>query len=237
MMAQISILNPTQAKGEGDDAMGFSLIELMLATLVIFIVVTGSIELTLRSLKSFNQGVAREALESAITEDIGWLRAYSKSWHCEVGPYQGCKVKTKGLASAINYRPEIYDPSNQSDYQAFRQYCLNRLNNNSTSTPAHQMLYDAASISTSEPYYPPNPIVNIDDPTTETDESTLGLELTLSLANAPKMAQSYKIYRTLNVDPGGNSITVRYFTKTTDDPTLAIHKSNKLFVEATAWCP
>lgn len=236
-MARITIPNPTHAQGKGNHALGFSLIELMLATLVIFIVVTGSIELTLRSLKSFNQGVAREALESAITEDIGWLRAYSKSWHCEVGPYQGCKVKTKGLASAINYRPEIYDPSNQSDYQVFRQYCLNRLSGNSTNTPAHQMLFDAASIAASEPYYPPNPIVNADNPTTETDESALGLEVALDLSKTPKIAQSYKIYRTLKVDPGGNSITVRYFTKTTDEPTLTIYKSNKLFVEATAWCP
>jgi len=207
-----------------DPDSGFSLIELIVAAVIIFTVITGSIELTLRSLKTFNQGVAREALESLISDDIGWLRAYSKSWHCQVGPYEGCKVKTKGLASAINYRPEIYDPSSSSAYQDFRSYCLNRSESTSTETPAHQMLYDAAASDADGNYDPPNPIVYPD-------------ELKLNLARAPKAAQSYSLYRTLLVDPGGNSVTVRYFTKPSDQPTLPLNKIDKLFVEATAWCP
>lgn len=217
--------NPYQWQGR--QASGFSLIELMIATIIIFIVVTGSIELTLRAINLFKQSAAREALEALVSEDIGWLRAYSKSWHCQVGPYEGCKTKTKGLASAINYRPEIYSPDSTSEYQAFRSLCQNRSDSTSTETPAHQMLYDAAEIASDDPYSPPNTILQL----------SLGEEIALNTVSTPLIAKSYRIYRTLDVDTGGNSVTVRYHTKTSDKPYVSINKSSKLFIEATAWCP
>lgn len=205
----------------------------MIATVIITIVVIGSVESALRSFKIFNQGAAREAIEAVIANDLSWLRAYSKSWHCEVGPYEGCKVKSSGIASAVNYRPEIFSSNNTSDYQQFKTWCNNRFSSTSTSTPAHQMLSDAASMSTTSNYAPPNP--------------TTSSEIALNLSNAPGIASNYKLYRTITVDPQidsngnfvaqGNSATVRYYTKSTDSNYIKINKSEKLFVEATAWCP
>lgn len=213
--------------------LGFSLAELMIATVIITIVVIGSVESALRSFKIFNQGAAREAIEAVIANDLSWLRAYSKSWHCEVGPYQGCKVKSSGIASAVNYRPEIFSSDDTSDYQQFKTWCNNRFSSTSTSTPAHQMLSDAASISATSSYAPPNPATSS--------------ETALNLGNSPGIASGYKLYRIITVDSQtdddgnfvaqGNSATVRYYTKNTDGKYIRINKAEKLFVEATAWCP
>ena len=205
-------MNGLHIHPSSDKSPGFSLVELMVATVIITIVVMGSVEAALRSLKIFNQGAAREALEAVIANDISWLRAYSKSWHCEVGPYQGCKVKSSGIASAVNYRPEIFSNSNTSDYQQFETWCNNRFNSTSTATPAHQMLSDAAAISTSSSYAPPNPATSS--------------ETSLSMSNAPSIASGYKVYRTITVNSQtdaagtfvaqGNSATIRYYTKSTE---------------------
>jgi prepilin-type N-terminal cleavage/methylation domain-containing protein len=202
---------------------GFTLVEVIAAAAIITIVILGTIEASLKSLKIFNQATAREGLEAVASEDIGWLRAYSKSWHCEVGPYEGCKVKSQGLASAVNYLPEIYSEDINSDYDRFKHLCLNRFVAGSASTPAHQMLSDAAATDADGNYDPPNPVASE--------------ELTLDLSEAPQPSQSYKLYRTITVDPTGNSVEVSYYTKSNDSPTMKFRKIEKLFIEATAWCP
>lgn len=210
------------------ETLGFSLIELVVATTITIVVVLGSIEIALRSLRIFNQGVAREALEAVISDDIAWLRAYSKSWHCEVGPYEGCKVRSQGLASAVNYRPEIFSADPDSDYQQFKTWCLNRYIPGSTATPAHQLLYEASLTDSDGTYDPPNPVtVN---------------KIALNLASAPSLAQKYNIYRTIEVvvhseEFAGNALRVRYFTDISDSDPVKISKSEQLFIEATAWCP
>lgn len=210
------------------ETIGFSLIELIVATTITIIVVLGSIEIALRSLRIYNQGVAREALEAAISEDIAWLRAYSKSWHCEVGPYEGCKIRSQGLASAVNYRPEIFSADPDSDYQQFKAWCLNRYVPESTATPAHQLLYEASLTDSDGVYDPPNPVtVN---------------KIALNLENASSLAQKYNVYRTIEIvshseEFSGNAIRVRYFTEESDPSYIKINKSEQLFIEATAWCP
>lgn len=202
---------------------GFSIIEVIVATLIISVVVMGSVEGALRSLRIFNNGVARENLEAVISDDSSWLRAYSKAWHCEVGPYESCKVRTQGLSSAVNYRPEIFSSLSTSDYDQFKAWCQNRLVSNSTQTPAHQMLSDAAAISLAAAYAPPNTVQSN--------------QLTLNLSKASTLAQKYKVYRTISVSNSGNSITVNYYTLASDNPYMKLNKSFQFFVEATAWCP
>lgn len=201
---------------------GFTLIELITATFILAVVIIGTVQATLSSLRVFNRGSTLDALETASANDLRWLRAYSKSWHCQVGPYQGCAKNAQGLASSLNYLPEIYSEATGSDYAKFKTLC-NWALLSGTTKPANQFISDAQNAATAGLTPPPNPIA-----TTET---------TISLSTAPSIAKQYKLYRSITVDSSGNSVDVSYYTKASDTPTLNFEKTDKLFIEATAWCP
>ena len=214
---------------------GWSIIEVLAALAIISLVIASTVRASLRSLQIFNQGAAREGIEQTISKDLGWLRAYSKSWHCQVGPYEGCIIKASGIASAVNYLPEIYSENTSSDYYKFKLWCNNRSQvTTGVTTPAKQFITDASLIATGN-YQPPNPI-----PTSESQETLI------SLVDAPSQSHAYKVYRTLKTVPTnseeeafltGNAVLVNYYTKATDSPYMRIQRSEQLFIEAAAWCP
>jgi type II secretory pathway pseudopilin PulG len=199
---------------------GFTIIEIVVASVVVLIALAGVANSLISSLSVANKASVNDALEAAIAEDSSWLKAYAKSWNCQTGPYSGCVSKTAGLASAVNYLP-VYSDTAGSSYVKFKTWCSNRPGSSSSPSPAHQLVTDAATASPA----PPN---------------TVQLPETLiSMSTAPAVAQSYKLYRTISVDPsnGGNAINVTYATKSTDTPTRPFQRSMTLFVEASAWCP
>lgn len=202
---------------------GFTLLELIAATTILAIVTIGTVQATISSLRLFNQAAARDAMETTISNDLRWISAYSKSWHCQVGPYQGCIKNTQGLASSVNYLPEIYSEATDSAYAKFKLMCNNRADSTSTQKPSNQFITDAANAAALGLSPPPNPI--------KVSEQ----ELTLS--DSPINVYGYRLYRNIDLDSSGNGIDVSYYTKSTDSPTLKLHKNVKLFIEATAWCP
>ena len=221
---------------------GFSLVEVMVSLTVIALVSLSTIQATIQSLRIFDQGSAREGIEQAISNDLGWLRAFSKSWHCQVGSYEGCLIKSQGIASAINYRPFNYSEDPTTPFGRFKLLCTNRdlvkvgftPSSSSDWFPAFELLNKASQITGS--YSPPN-VVPWPAEMTET---------VLDLSEAPRASQNYTVYRTLKTIPtnsyeesflNGNSIVVRYFTKASDTPYIRIQRQEQLFVEATAWCP
>lgn len=214
---------------------GWSIVEVLAALAIVSLVIASTVQASLRSLQIFNQGAAREGIEQTISKDLGWLRAYSKSWHCQVGPYEGCITKASGIASAVNYLPEIYSENVNSDYYKFKLWCNNRSQaKTGATTPAKQFITDASLI-TSGNYQPPNSI-----PTSESQEKLI------NLSDAPTQSRAYKIYRTLKTIPvnleeetflTGNAVLVNYYTKITDTPYMRIQRTEQLFIEATAWCP
>lgn len=227
---------------------GFTLIEVMAASVIISIVILATIQAILRSLEIFDQGSARAGIDQAISNDLGWQRAYSKSWHCQVGPYAGCTIQAPGIASAINYRPSEYSEDPNSSYGRFAHLCGNRGQLNSpiqiptdsspvsddTWFPAYQLLYDGSNITGQ--LAPPNLIPWPPE----------SVEVILDMSQAPRASRNYRIYRTIQSVPTtayeqsfltGNSIVVRYFTKPTDDPYIRVQREEQLFIEATAWCP
>jgi type II secretory pathway pseudopilin PulG len=214
---------------------GWSIVEILAALAIISLVIASTVQASLKSLQIFNQGAAREGIEQVISEDLGWLRAFSKSWHCQVGPYEGCITKANGIASAVNYLPEIYSEDTSSDYYKFKLLCTNRNQVKSgAATPASQLLVDASLINSGN-YQPPNPV-----PTIESKE------VLINLNNAPAQSKAYKIYRTLKSIPTtteeeafltGNAILVNYYTKSSDRPYMRIQRIEQLFIEAAAWCP
>lgn len=216
-------------------ARGFSIIEVLAALAIISLVIASTTQASLQSLQVFNRGAAREGIEQSISNDLGWLRAYSKSWHCQVGPYVGCLVKTQGIASAVNYLPELYSENINSDYNEFKLLCTNRDNAASGAiTPARQFLIDASSLGNSS-YRPPNPIPSIEQQETKLD-----------LSEAPNQSKDYKVYRSLKTIPTtsqeeefltGNAVIVHYYTKESDRPYTRVRRTEQLFIEATAWCP
>jgi len=228
-------LMPSSSEYRGHGHEGWSIVEVLAALSIISLVIASTVQASLRSLQIFNQGAAREGIEQTISKDLGWLRAYSKSWHCQVGPYEGCITKASGIASAVNYLPEIYSENTNSDYYKFKLWCNNRSQAISgATTPAKQFIADASLI-TSGNYQQPNPV-----PTSESRE------ILISLDDAPPQSHAYKVYRTLKTTPTnseeealltGNAVLVNYYTKAKDSPYMRIQRSEQLFIEATAWCP
>jgi type II secretory pathway pseudopilin PulG len=199
---------------------GFTIVEIVVASVVVLIALAGVANSLISSLSVANKASVNDALEAAIAEDSSWLKAYAKSWNCQTGPYSGCVTKTPGLASAVNYLP-VYSDTAGSAYVNFKTWCSNRPGSTASPSPAHRLITDAASATPVAP-------------------NTVQLaETAISMSNAPKVAQSYKLYRTIAVASakGGNAIDVTYTTKTTDTPTRPFQRSMTLFIEASAWCP
>lgn len=220
---------------------GFSLMEMIMAAAIFFVAMAGASTAIIGAIQISTRAAVRDAIEAAVTLDLNWLRAYAKSWHCQTGPYANCLNITSGSvlsSSALNYQPP-YDPSPSSAYQQFAILCANR-NSSSLATPAHQLLIDANGIASGSTNPPPPPL-----PIPATAGVEQAMPLSSSSLNAPALAKSYRLYRTITVPSdavhpnwfNGNYLSIRYYTKPTDSPTLGFQRVASVFVEATSWCP
>ncbi len=220
---------------------GFSLMEMIVAAAIFFVAMAGASTAIIGAIQISTRAAVRDALEAAVTVDLNWIRAYAKSWRCQTGPYANCLNITGGSAlsaSALNYQPP-YDPSPSSAYQRFATLCANRTTS-SLATPAHQLLIEANGIASGSTNPPPPPV-----PIPATAGVEQAMPLSSSSLNAPALAQSYRLYRTITVPAdavnpnfyNGNYLSIRYYTKPTDTPTLSYQRVASVFVEATSWCP
>ena len=227
--------------GQQGKRRGFSLMEMIVAAAIFFVAMAGASTAIIGAIQISTRAAVRDALEAAVTLDLNWIRAYAKSWHCQTGPYANCLNITSGSplsASALNYQPP-YDPTAGSAYQQFSTLCTNRYSS-SIATPAHQLLIDANGIASGSTNPPPPPL-----PIPATAGVEQAMPLSTSSLNAPTLAKRYRLYRRISVptDPAnlnfsnGNYLSIRYYSKSTDTPTLAFQRVASVFVEATSWCP
>ena len=227
--------------GQQGKRRGFSLMEMIVAAAIFFVAMAGATMAIIDAIQISTRATVRDALEAAVTLDLNWIRAYAKSWHCQTGPYASCLNITSGSAlssSALNYQPP-YDPIPGSAYQRFATLCTNR-NSSSLATPAHQLLIEANGIASGSTNPPPPPL-----PIPATPGVEQAMPLSSSSLNAPALAKSYRLYRQITVPAdavnpnwfNGNYLSIRYYTKSTDAPTLAFQRVASVFVEATSWCP
>ena len=215
--------------------------EMIVAATIFFVAMAGASTAIIGAIQLSTRAAVRDALEAAVTLDLNWIRAYAKSWHCQTGPYANCLNITSGSvlsSSGLNYQP-AYDPTPGSAYQQFATLCTNRYTS-SLATPAHQLLLEAHGIASGSTNPPPPPLPI---PTTAGVEQAI--PLSSSSLNAPDLAKSYRLYRQITVPAdavnpnlfNGNYLSIRYYTKSTDTPTLAFQRVASVFVEATSWCP
>jgi prepilin-type N-terminal cleavage/methylation domain-containing protein len=227
--------------GQQGNPRGFSLMEMIVAAAIFFVAMAGASTAIIGAIQISTRAAVRDALEAAVTLDLNWIRAYAKSWHCQTGPYASCLNITSGSAlssSALNYQPP-YDPTPGSAYQRFATLCTNR-NSSALATPAHQLLNEANGIASGSTNPPPPPL-----PIPATPGVEQAMPLSSSSLNAPDLAKSYRLYRQITVPAdavnpnwfNGNYLSIRYYTKSTDTPTLAFQRVASVFVEATSWCP
>ncbi len=227
--------------GQQGKRRGFSLMEMIVAAAIFFVAMAGATTAIIGAIQISTRAAVREALEAAVTLDLNWIRAYAKSWHCQTGPYASCLNITSGSAlsaSALNYQPP-YDPTPGSAYQQFATLCTNR-NSSALATPAHQLLIEANGIASGSTNPPPPPL-----PIPATAGVEQAMPLSSSSLNAPSLAKSYRLYRLITVpvdavNPNwfnGNYLSIRYYTKSTDTPSIAFQRVASVFVEATSWCP
>ena len=227
--------------GQQGNRRGFSLMEMIVAAAIFFVAMAGATTAIIGAIQISTRAAVRDALEAAVTLDLNWIRAYAKSWHCQTGPYASCLNITSGSAlsaSALNYQPP-YDPTPSSAYQRFATLCTNR-NSSSLLTPAHQLLIEANGIASGSTNPPPPPL-----PIPATPGVEQAMPLSSSSLHAPSLAKSYRLYRQITVPAdavnpnwfNGNYLSIRYYTKSTDAPTLAFQRVASVFVEATSWCP
>lgn len=189
---------------------GFTMIEVMLASILLLIVFAGIIQSFRGSILVSNRAAARDALEAAVSEDLSWIRDYSKIWHCQNGPYALAPANTnngcQAPGSALSYLPP-FNSSPTSRYQKFRDWCQN----NTIST---QFLTEGAT--TTVPPSRPNAFQQA------------------SITITPSLAQGASINRTISVT-GPNRLRITYQTPNTS--AVQVVRQTSVFIEAAAWCP
>ena len=214
---------------------GFSLIEMVVAAAIFFVAMAGATSTIMGSIDVAKRAAVRDAMEATVNLDLNWIRAYAKAWNCQTGPYSNCKDVTIPTPSTLSRSALNYLPDNNTyptGYTAFKTLCANRYSA-SIATPAHQLLIDAHGIASGSTT-PPPPLISIP----ATAESETPIPLSTSGLNAPEIARSYRLYRSISVpNNNGNYLSISYYTKATDSPTIEFKRWASVFVEATSWCP
>ncbi len=82
-------------------ASGFSLIELLIASVLLAVFFAAAASTLQNPLQSGRRAAAIDAVEAEISRDLGWIKAYSKAWRCLNGRFPGCT----NASSNIYYNP------------------------------------------------------------------------------------------------------------------------------------
>lgn len=90
------------------EATGFSMVEPMVALVMVAVVVAGTAQMSLSSGLLSVKARTYDSLEAATSADLGWLKWYANTWRCFTGRYASCTTK----ASYLSYNPSTADCAN-----------------------------------------------------------------------------------------------------------------------------
>ncbi|WP_411867804.1 hypothetical protein [Vulcanococcus limneticus] len=76
-------------------AMGFSMIEVILAVVIATTVVATLATVFVRTLDLAQRASNQNAIEAAVSTDLAWIKRYAKFWRMKSGPYSLSKATTK----------------------------------------------------------------------------------------------------------------------------------------------
>jgi type II secretory pathway pseudopilin PulG len=195
---------------------GFSIIELLMASILALVAVNASAQLINHlSTSGLNRRTeATSAIEVAISNDLAWFRQYAKLWKLAEGPYttlQQTVAKTPYKQLGSSNLSNIYKP---------------QTNICGTSAFANAFQKDAASLK-----------VNFDSITKPPYDIPNGNSMTT--LNLPKSASGYKLER--RIEPDGNisgSLMISYtLTNPAFDNPLIFERFSSIYLPAAGWCP
>jgi hypothetical protein len=198
---------------------GFSIIELLLATVMALVAVNASAQLInhLNTSGLNSRAAANSAVEVAINNDLAWFRQYAVLWQLKTGPY---KTLPEDITKTVyNQIPLPNNISNLSNEYAQHSGC-------GTPALANDFHKDAANIKSNFDALkkPPYDIPNGASTTT---------------FNLPKSATGYKLERKIESDisiPG--SLTISYtLTNSTFKNPQVFKRFSSIYLPAAGWCP
>jgi type II secretory pathway pseudopilin PulG len=208
--------------------MGFSIIELLLATALALIAVNASAQLINRlNTSGLNRrAAATSAIQVAISNDLAWFRQYAVLWRMHKGPFSDLKTGTTDQVTKLTTL--IYEqrssPSNQYEPPP-KSECLD-----SKTEMASKFQNDAASLILPSNNEAPNPINS--PPNTVPIVVTPAKPVTVKL---PESASGFILERTLQ--PDGNTrgtLTITYTLSQSGNQVF--ERSSSLYLPAAGWC-
>lgn len=191
---------------------GFSMLELLLGTVIIGVVV-GTISLLFNRQVSFNQRTAAlDAIDAAVSRDLTWLKSYARFWEMKSGPYNLTATQTGAssftTSSVLDYEPAVVDCESGTLAQSFINKAASA---------------DVTPIGTS-----PNQLVRPNAiPTTSGTAQTITL---------PAVASAYTLTRRINYTGLTNRVQVVYSVTGADAAQLPYPREASLLLQAEAWC-
>jgi type II secretory pathway pseudopilin PulG len=208
---------PQQTKSASRSSDGITLVELLVAVLIIGGVLAILVNVSIGQMRSNRRAIALNAVETAISADLAWLRNYAQIWKLDAGPFNLTTSQTQTASYTINSSLN-YDPGAACD----------DIDANDNPIPiANVFLRDASSVATS----PARPYTVPSTPASGPDDSTR--------IDLPPTAGDFKLTRTITIADGGigssgNTILVRYNLSGSEAP--ALDRSTSILIAASAWC-
>jgi type II secretory pathway pseudopilin PulG len=199
---------------------GFSIIELLLATVMALVAVNASAQLInhLNTSGLNSRAAANSAVEVAINNDLAWFRQYAVLWQLKTGPYE-----TETLPKAVT----------KTDYNQIQFPNTSYLSNeyvpqSGCGTPAlaNDFQKDAASIK--------DDFDILKKPPYDIPKDALATTLKL-----PISATGYKLERKIESNSTvSGSLTISYtLTNSTFNNPLVFKRFSSIYLPAAGWCP
>jgi type II secretory pathway pseudopilin PulG len=201
--------------GQSKEA-GFSIIELLMASILALVAVNASAQLINHlSTSGLNRRAeATSAIEVAISNDLAWFRQYALLWKLAEGPYSTlqqtvAKTPYKQLGSSNlsnKYNPNVGSSKGLCGKSEF----------------ANAFQKDAASLT-----------INFDSITKPPYDIPNGDSMTT--INLPQSASGYKLERKLESESGNLIISYTLTNSAFDNP-LVFRRFSSIYLPAAGWC-
>jgi len=191
---------------------GFSIIELLMASILALVAVNASAQLINHlSTSGLNRRAeATSAIEVAISNDLAWFQQYAVLWKLEEGPYtalQTAVAKTK-------YNGKLSTSSNPNKYEPPSSLC-------GTPAFANEFQKDAADLK-----------VNYD--TLQLPPYKIPVDDSATILDLPKSVSGYKLERKIVSNNIAGSLKISY-TLTFDDSDI-FKRFSSIYLPAAGWC-
>jgi len=191
---------------------GFSIIELLMASILALVAVNASAQLINHlSTSGLNRRAeATSAIEVAISNDLAWFQQYAVLWKLEEGPYtalQTAVAKTK-------YNGKLSPSSNPNKYEPPSSLC-------GTPAFANEFQKDAADLK-----------VNYD--TLQLPPYKIPVDDSATILDLPKSVSGYKLERKIVSNNIAGSLKISY-TLTFDDSDI-FKRFSSIYLPAAGWC-